>query len=165
MAYLLNLVYLAAWLAIAPWLVFRKKPMRGLAAKWFGHVAPLAYASGSDRPVVWFHGVSVGEIHLLRQVVAKFRQRFPDWRCVVSTTTNTGYEEARKHFADLHVIFWPFDFTWAVNAALQTIQPRLVILSEGEIWPNFVAAAKRRGVKLALINARMSPRSAARSSR
>ena len=160
---LLNLLYLVAWLVIAPWLLLRKKPMRGLKAKWFGQVPTLASASGCN--VVWFHGVSVGEIHLLRQVVARFRQRFPGWRCVVSTTTNSGHEEAIKHFADLHVIFWPFDFTWAVNAALDAIQPQLVVLSEGEVWPNFIAAAKRRGVKIALINGRMSPRSARRFAR
>ena len=160
--YLLNLIYLAAWLILAPWLWLRRKPMRGLKAKWFGHVESLAKASGPEKPVVWFHGVSVGEIHLLRQVVARFRQRFPDWQCVVSTTTNTGHDEACKHFADLTVIYWPFDFTWAVKAALRTIKPTLVVLSEGEVWPNFVWAAKNQGVKLALINGRMSPRSARR---
>ena len=69
--YLLNLLYLTAWLLLAPWLLLRKKAMRGLKAKWLGQVGPFANASGSE--VVWFHGVSVGEIHLLRQVVAKFR--------------------------------------------------------------------------------------------
>jgi 3-deoxy-D-manno-octulosonic-acid transferase len=163
--YLLNLLYLAAWVALAPWLCwqawFRKKPMRGLKAKWFGDVGPFANASGSEK-IIWFHGVSVGEIHLLRQVVARFRERFPDWQCVISTTTNTGHDEACKHFAVLPVIYWPFDFTWAVDAALRTIQPNLVVLSEGEMWPNFVRGAKNRGVKLALINGRMSPRSARR---
>ena len=65
--YLLNLIYLAAWLLLAPWLCWqalvRKKPVRGLAAKWFG-TEPDAQAR-DGRPVVWFHGVSVGEIHLL----------------------------------------------------------------------------------------------------
>lgn len=164
MPYLLNLIYLIVWLLLAPWLCwqawFRKKPMRGLAAKWLGRVEhPLLNA---NKPVVWFHGVSLGEIHLLRQVVVQFRQRFPDWQCVVSTTTNTGYDEARKQFADLPVVYWPFDFTWAVHAALQTIQPRLVVLSEGEIWPNFIHAARQRGAKVAVINGRMSPRSARR---
>jgi 3-deoxy-D-manno-octulosonic-acid transferase len=164
MGYLLNLIYLAAWLVVAPWLCWqawvRKKPVRGLLDKWLGR-ASVAYASGSS-PVAWFHGVSVGEIHLLRQVVARFRQRFPGWQCVVSTTTATGYDEAKKHFADLSVIFWPFDFTWAVERALRTVRPTLVVLSEGETWPNFIAAAKRQGVKIAVINARMSPRSAGR---
>ena len=161
--YLLNLIYLAAWLVLAPWLLLRKKPMRGLKAKWLGLVAEPRFDGA--KPVVWFHGVSVGEIHLLRQVVARFRQRFPDWQCVVSTTTNTGYDEACKHFADLAVIHWPFDFSWGVNRALRTIKPTLVVLSEGEMWPNFVWAAKRQGVKLALINGRMSPRSAKRFQR
>jgi 3-deoxy-D-manno-octulosonic-acid transferase len=164
MAYLLNLIYLGAWLALAPWLCWqawvRKKPMRGMMDKWLGRVAyqPLA----RERPVAWFHGVSVGEIHLLRQVVGQFRRRFPDWQCVVSTTTATGFDEACKHFSEISVFYWPFDFTWAVKRALRTVQPSLVVLSEGEMWPNFVAAAKRHGVLLALINGRMSPRSTRR---
>jgi len=164
MPYLLNLVYLTAWLCLAPFLCWRawvhKKPARGLGAKWFGRVEHPRL--DGVRPVVWFHGVSVGEIHLLRQVVARFRERFPDWQCVVSTTTATGYDEACKHFADLPVVFWPFDFTWAVKSALRTIKPTLVVLSEGEMWPNFIWAAKKQGVKLALINGRMSPKSARR---
>ncbi len=166
--YLLNLIYLAAWLCLAPLLCWqawvKKKPMRGLIAKWLGRVNLRAgsVSDGFTPPIAWFHGVSVGEIHLLRQVVAKFRERFPAWQCVVSTTTSTGFDEARKHFADLPVVFWPFDFTWAVQSALHTIKPTLVVLSEGEMWPNFVWAAKRQGVKLALINGRMSPRSAKR---
>lgn len=164
MPYLLNVIYLAAWLCMAPWLCWqawiRKKPVRGLGAKWWGVVAHDKL--DTTKPVAWFHGVSVGEIHLLRQVVARFRERFPCWQCIVSTTTATGHDEACKHFADLPVIFWPFDFTWAVKSALRTLQPKLVILSEGEMWPNFLWAAKKQGVKVALINGRMSPRSARR---
>lgn len=163
MPYLLNLIYLIAWLVIAPWLCWqawmRKKLVRGLWTKWTGSVS---LSRADARRVVWFHGVSVGEIHLLRQLIARFRQRFPAWRCIVSTTTATGHDEAKKHFPDLDVIFWPFDFTWAVKRALRAIQPTLVVLSEGELWPNFVSAAKQQGVKLAVINGRMSPRSAAR---
>jgi 3-deoxy-D-manno-octulosonic-acid transferase len=164
MPYLLNLIYLTAAIVLAPWLCWqawmRNKPVRGLRAKWFGRVAHSKQAP--HRPIAWFHGVSVGEIHLLRQVVAQFRARFPDWQCIVSTTTGTGYDEACKHFSDLTVVFWPFDFTWAVAAALDALQPSLVVLSEGEVWPNFVTAAKQRGVKVAVLNGRMSPRSARR---
>src|SRR5262249_41494235 len=107
----------------------------------------------------WFHGVSVGEIHLLRPVVRVFRQRHPDWDCVLSTTTDTGFAEACKCFSDLPVFFWPFDFSWAVQSALQRVNPDLIVLAEGELWPNFLTAAKRRGIPVAIINGRMSPRS------
>ena len=168
MAYLLNLVYVFGWLILSPWLCWmawvRKRPVRGLWQKWLGRVDHPLLPPSTAR-IAWFHGVSVGEIHLLRQLVARFRARFPDWSCVISTTTSTGYDEACKHFADLPVVFWPFDFTWAVARALDTIRPALVVLSEGEIWPNFVRAAKQRGVKVVTVNGRMSPRSAARFQR
>jgi 3-deoxy-D-manno-octulosonic-acid transferase len=165
MAYLLNLLYLAVLALVSPWLCFKAlttgKYRRGLAAKLLGRVAHSQLVD-DGKPVAWFHGVSVGEIHLLRSLVARFRERFPGWRCVISTTTDTGHDEARKSFPDLAVIDWPFDFTWAVTAALQRVRPSLVVLAEGEVWPNFVWAAKRQGVRLAIVNGRMSPRSAAR---
>jgi 3-deoxy-D-manno-octulosonic-acid transferase len=165
MPYLLNLVYAAVLLLISPWLTYRAirtgKYRRGWRGKLFGRVAhPLLRPDG--RPVVWFHGVSVGEIHLLRPLVTRFRERFPQCRCVISTTTDTGRDEAIKSFPDLAVIDWPFDFTWAVKVALQRVQPTLVVLAEGEVWPNFVWAAAQADVRLAIVNGRMSPRSAAR---
>jgi 3-deoxy-D-manno-octulosonic-acid transferase len=156
---LLNLIYLIALLVLSPWLVYKAiatgKYRRGLAAKFLGS----AFRRANVRPCAWFHGVSVGEIHLLRQLVAAFRRRHPDWECVISTTTDTGLEEARKNFPDLAVFFWPLDFTWAIRRALRRVNPQLVILAEGELWPNFLAAAKERGVPVAVVNGRMSPRS------
>ncbi len=159
MPFVLDALYLALLLILSPWLVYKAlttgKYRRGLWAK----VSGAAVARAGAAPCVWFHGVSVGEIHLLRQVVAAFRRRHPDWQCVVSTTTDTGFDEARKHFADLPVFFWPFDFSWAVRRGLRRVRPSLVVLAEGEMWPNFLRAAERQKVPVAVINARMSPRS------
>ena len=134
------------------------KYRKGMLRKFLG----LTPVRSGGRPCAWFHAVSVGEVLLLRQVIARFRERHPSWECVLSTTTNTGFDVASASYPDLTVFYWPFDFTWAVKSALRTIQPTLVILSEGELWPNFVWAAKSQGAKLALINGRMSPRSAGR---
>lgn len=159
MPYLLNLVYLFIILLISPWLIYKAlttgKYRRGMGRKFWG----LAWRNPDRRPCVWFHGVSVGEIHLLRPVVARFRQRLPTWQVVVSTTTDTGYAEAEKHFPDLPVFYWPLDFTWTVRRALRRVRPELVVLAEGEAWPNFVHSAKQQGVKIAVINGRISPRS------
>lgn len=177
MTYLFNLVYLLLLVFLSPWLLYRivrnGRYRRGLGAKFLGFAshpllrdapapdgAGLAKVSAGDSgPTVWFHGVSVGEIHLLRQVVALARQRNPHWRIVVSASTDTGYDEALKAFPDLAVIFWPLDFSWAVKAALRRVRPDLVVLAEGEIWPNFLCIASGRGIKVALLNGRMSPRS------
>lgn len=166
MPYLLNLIYLCALLLLSPWLIYQVltsgKHRRGFWTKLTGRVPCRDSAGAKRQAVVWFHGVSVGEIHLLRQVVAGYRRRFPDHRCLISTTTDTGHDEAVKAFPDLQVIYWPFDFTWAVKTALGRIRPDLVVLAEGEIWPNFVRSAHSRGVKVAVINGRLSPKSANR---
>jgi 3-deoxy-D-manno-octulosonic-acid transferase len=160
MPLLLDAAYLLTILFVSPWLLYKAvttgKYRRGLVAKFFG---PSPGAAGPRPGVVWFHGVSVGEIHLLRQVVAAFRGRFPDQPCAVSTTTDTGFDEARKAFPDLPVFWFPLDFSWAVRRALRNIDPALLVLAEGELWPNLVRTARTRGVPVAVINARMSPRS------
>ncbi len=91
--------------------------------------------------------------------------RHPEWLVVVSSTTDSGLAEARKRFPDLAVFAWPFDFSWAVATALDAVKPALVVLTESELWPNFLRAAKRRGVPVVVVNARMSPRSFARLNR
>jgi 3-deoxy-D-manno-octulosonic-acid transferase len=163
MPFLLDALYLLALAVLSPWLVWRAvatgRYRRDLRAKLLGRVH---VPNPDGRPVAWFHGVSVGEVHLLGTLVAAFRRRHPDWLVVVSSTTDTGLDEARKRFADLPVIAYPFDFSWAVAAALDAVKPSLVVLAESELWPNFLAAAERRRVPVTVVNARMSPRSFAR---
>lgn len=165
MPWLLNALYLLALLLLSPWLLYRSwktgRYRQELRAKLLGLNAPPCGLAPGAKPV-WFHGVSVGEVHLLRQVVAAFRKRYPDRSCVISTSTDTGLAEARKWFADLPVVVFPFDFSWAVHRTLRQIQPALIVLAEGELWPNFLMAAQRSRVPIVVINGRMSPRSFAR---
>jgi 3-deoxy-D-manno-octulosonic-acid transferase len=162
----LDLVYLLALAVLSPWLVWRAattgRYRRELGAKLLGRVG---VPNPRQKPVAWFHAVSVGEVNLLGTLVPAFRKRHPDWAVVVSSTTDTGLAEARKRFADLAVVAFPFDFSWAVAGALDAVNPSLVVLAESELWPNFLRAAKRRGVPVIVANARMSPRSFRRLAR
>jgi 3-deoxy-D-manno-octulosonic-acid transferase len=161
--WLLNLLYGLALIILSPWLCWRAirtgRYRQGLAVKLFGVGRSLPAGA------VWFHGVSVGEVHLLRQVITAFRRRRPDLPCVVSASTDTGLAEARRCFPDLPVFPFPFDFSWAVRRTLGNIRPALVVLGESEIWPNFLLACGSLGVPVAVINGRMSPHSRRRWSR
>jgi 3-deoxy-D-manno-octulosonic-acid transferase len=163
MPWLLDALYLLAMLLLSPWLAWRAvrtgRYRRGIGPKLLGLRAPLPPGA------VWFHGVSVGEVHLLRQVIAAFRRRCPGRACVVSASTDTGLDEARRCFPDLAVFPFPFDFSWAVGTSLDAVSPALVVLAEGEIWPNFLLACRRRGVPVAVVNGRMSPHSRRRYAR
>jgi 3-deoxy-D-manno-octulosonic-acid transferase len=163
MPWLLNTLYLLALLLLSPWLLVRAlrtgRYRTGLPAKLLGLRQALPPGA------VWFHGVSVGEVHLLRQVIRAFRRRRPELACVVSASTDTGLAEAKKAFPDLAVFPFPLDFSWAVRRSLRAVRPCLVVLAEGEIWPNFLLACYRLKVPAAVINGRMSPRSRRRYQR
>ena len=148
---LFDLLYLLLLALLTPWLTLRAirtgRYRHDLYAKLFGSSA---IANSARKPVVWFHGVSVGEIHLLGTVVAAFRKRHPDWHAVVSSTTDTGLAEARTRFADCVVVPFPFDFSWACNATMAAVNPRLIVLAESELWPNFLASSAERRIPVAV---------------
>ncbi len=156
MSYLLNLVYLIALCLASPWLLYnairKSKYRQGWGAKFLGRV-PLR---SPERPGIWLHAVSVGEVNLLQPLLAAIENRHPDWECVISTTTRTGYELARRKYAPRSVFYCPLDFSWAVRNALRRIQPGLLVLVELELWPNLIRGAKRAGIPVAIVNGRLS---------
>ena len=111
---------------------------------------------------VWLHAVSVGETVAALSFMNEWCTRDPHIRFVLSTTTSTGQMIARKNASKKIVpIYFPLDHIFCVNSALRTINPRLLIMFEVEIWPTLIAAADRMNVKSALINCRLSDNSAA----
>jgi 3-deoxy-D-manno-octulosonic-acid transferase len=157
--YLLNLVYLALVAAASPWLLWqavrRGKYREGYGEKFLGRVP---VRTGTE-PCIWLHAVSVGEVNLLGVLIRELRQRRPDIRVVLSSTTRTGLELARKKYPDLTTFYCPLDFSWACRAALQRLRPDLLLLAELELWPNLIRAAEERGVPVAIVNGRLSERS------
>ena len=156
MGILLDTAYAAGLLATSPiWLyrMIRHGRYRSDIGQRFGAV-PIRYGL---QPVIWIHGVSLGEINAARTLVEELHSQLPDFRVVVSTSTATGMAAARRLFAPDHIVFrWPLDFTFAVRRALRRMQPSLVVLMEGEVWPNFLAACSRREIPVVVVNARIS---------
>ena len=160
MPYLLNVVYLLLLVLFSPWLLYaairKGKYREGLGAKFLGRVPQ---RTGAGR-CVWLHAVSVGEINVLGPLLLQLEQEHPSWECVISTTTKTGYALARKKYAPRPVFYCPLDFSWAVNRALRSVRPDLLVLVELELWPNLIWAAQRQDTKVAIVNGRLSEHSA-----
>jgi len=159
MSWLLDLAYLAFLAAASPILLWRMivrgKYRSGWVEKCLGRVPPRA----GDRPCLWFHAVSVGEVLQLRPVLDGLRERVPDVELVISTTTPTGRAVAESKFPHDRVCYFPLDFSWAAREALRRLRPTAVVLVELELWPNFILIAHRAGIPLALINGRVSEHS------
>jgi 3-deoxy-D-manno-octulosonic-acid transferase len=157
MGLLLDIVYAAGLVATSPaWLyrMIRHGRYRSGIDERFGS-APIRYGL---QPIIWVHGVSLGEINAARSLVDEIHRQLPDYRVVVSSTTDTGMAAAKRLFAPSHLVFhWPLDFSLSVRRALSRLRPDMVVLMEGEAWPNFLAACNRRGIPAVVVNARISP--------
>jgi 3-deoxy-D-manno-octulosonic-acid transferase len=112
-------------------------------------------------PRLWLHGVSVGEIQAVIPLVAELRTLLPRAAFIISTGTETGQMLARQHFSPQGalVCYFPLDIPWAVRRYLDYLRPQVFIGLESEIWPNFLIQAHQGGVRLALVNARLSDNS------
>ncbi len=114
----------------------------------------------SRRSVTWIHAVSVGEVAVGLKLAARLKELDPNFFCVLTTTTATGFAFAAKESQDwIEVMYNPLDFWPVMRRAFKIIRPVRIILVEAEIWPNLVAEAHARSIPIALVNARLSPRS------
>jgi 3-deoxy-D-manno-octulosonic-acid transferase len=112
---------------------------------------------------VWLHAVSVGEVMIALKLAEKMKANEPALHAALTTTTTTGFAIATRRAPEwIEVLYTPLDFWPIMRRAFRVIRPTRIILIEAEVWPNLTAIAHARKIPLALVNARLSPRSEGR---
>lgn len=149
---------------MSPLFYFRREKYASGFSERLGHYPKFIH---DGRRVIWIHCVSVGETNAAKPLVDQIQAAFPDHRIIVSTTTQTGHELAKKVFAGKAdaIFYFPFDWKFSVRRALTHFKPSFVLLMETEIWPRFIREARRSGAKIAIVNGRLSERSYRRYSK
>lgn len=166
MLVLYSLALLLVLVVGSPWWLFRMatsgKYREGLTER-LGRVPRRIRAVLDEKPVVWIHAVSVGEVlaasRLIEELTCRGKDSWKPWRVVISTTTRTGQQLARDRFGADRVFYFPLDFAFAVRSWLRVLRPRMLILLETELWPRMLVECRRAGVQVAVVNARISDRS------
>jgi 3-deoxy-D-manno-octulosonic-acid transferase len=169
-----NLALLSGLLAGAPWWLWRMatthKYREGLAER-LGNVPAWIRSKAAERPVIWLHAVSVGEVLAVSRLVEELDRTAnrsgnqsgdrsgAKFQVLISTTTCTGQKLARERFGANRVFYCPLDLPWAVRAHLNAIKPRMLVLAETEFWPNLLSGCFRRRIPVVVANARISDRS------
>ncbi len=154
---------LLAYCAVPPLLAYlwwrgRKDPR--YRQRWqerFALALPASIAQGA----VLVHCGSVGEVLAARPLVEQLLAD-PRWgRPLITCSTPTGTQQIEREFgARVDHCYFPLDLPGAARRFLSTLQPRLVILLERELWPNFLHQAQTLGVAVVVVNARLSAASA-----
>ena len=176
--FIYNLLFAAVYPFLLPGFLIRMLRRGGYARRFgdrfalypdglFGTGRPLfdshrPYSPGPEG-FVWIHAVSVGEVQVAGRLMREWREAEPSVRFCISTTSSTGWTVAAREATERDLLIYnPLDFPNLVKSALRSVRPRAIVLTESEIWPNFIRTAHRFGIPLFLVNARVSDRSAPR---
>ncbi|MBC8526883.1 MAG: 3-deoxy-D-manno-octulosonic acid transferase [Candidatus Cloacimonetes bacterium] len=128
--------------------------------KWRLGLAKFPY---TKRKRIWIHASSVGEINGISSLINKFVKANPECFIYLSTMTITGQERAKQialnHSQNIFPFLFPLDVPLIMMMVLSKIKPKLLILTETEIWPVLIFYAKKMSCKILLINARLSEKS------
>ncbi len=110
----------------------------------------------SDSAPVWIHACSVGEAHVARGIINALHARCPDMPVLLTLSTLSGLSLARSKIKNAYVTLAPFEIVWSVRGFLRRARPRILVLIETEVWPGLVRETHRRGINVAVVNARIS---------
>jgi len=156
-----SIVTLVVFVAASPYFLYqalRHNKYVGSIGQRLGYL-PLSFNLDGDESI-WVHAVSVGEVLSARPLISELHARYPRLRVFLSTTTLTGQQLARRSVSDVDAVFYfPFDWTFTARRTLNVVKPRLFVMVETEIWPNLLRECRRRHIKTAMVNGRISYRS------
>ena len=138
----------------------RGKSLQGLRER-LGFV-PLAARNldRPDEPLIWIHACSAGEVGATEPIIRELHQAEPLAHVVLSTITPTGRQVAQTRKLEVEaLLYFPLDFPGISERVLDALRPRVVVVAETELWPNFFAAAAQRGIPVCTVNGRLSDQS------
>ena len=154
----LDLCYAIAAIVTSPvWLV-RMWRTGKIRTDWTARLGRGESVARTGRPRILLHAVSVGEVNAIRLLVRRLEDDPMRPEVFVATTTDTGFARASELFPG-RTVRYPFDFSSAVGRLFDRLRPDVVGLVELEVWPNFTAECRRRGIAVAVVNGRLSERS------
>ncbi|MCX4193624.1 lipid IV(A) 3-deoxy-D-manno-octulosonic acid transferase [Methylophaga sp. OBS1] len=161
MRFLYSFVFILALPLIMLRLIWRGSRASAYFKRWderFG-IKP---APSAEKPLLWVHAVSVGEVEAARPLVEALQTQYPSHQILITTMTPTGSARVTSLYGDrvLHC-YLPYDLPFAVRRFLKSARPELGIIMETELWPNLIHYADALEIPMVLANARLSARSAA----
>ena len=147
-------------------------PLALLRLTWLGFKNPDYWRRWSERfglskhvsasnEIICLHAVSVGEVQAARPLVSELRKQYPQYEILLTTTTPTGADTVRRYFPfGVKHGYMPYDLPCFIKAFLSRVKPTALIVIETELWPNLFHFCHLRNIPVAMVNVRMSEKSA-----
>ena len=154
----MNILYSAALTVYSPKILYRRMFHGRYRGGWEQRRGFITRRT--DRPCIWIHAVSVGEVNATQTLIEQLSRQMPDYEIVISSTTDTGLTRAKALYEkDYAVFYFPFDFSWIMKRAFARLNPAMMLLMELEVWPNMATLAKEKNIPVVVVNGRLSDHS------
>jgi len=154
-----DFIYILALIVISPKILYRVIIQNRYRQDWSERLGKVSRNS-PDKKCIWIHAVSVGEVNATKTIITELKKHLPEFEIILSATTDTGIEQARKLYSqELKVFYFPFDFSSVIDRAFENIRPDICLLMELEVWPNFTSKAHQLKIPVVVVNGRISDRS------
>ncbi|MDP6524945.1 MAG: glycosyltransferase N-terminal domain-containing protein [Kiritimatiellia bacterium] len=158
-----NIIFTLGYLLLLPRFLFRMCRRGGYMKDFmqrFGMYREEVRSRILEKPRIWVHAVSVGEIYVAASFIKECRLQRPESAFILSTTTSTGHAIAGGLIADDDVlIYFPVDFPPIVRRVLDLLRPKALVLTESEMWPNLIRISHSRNIPVVMMNGRISDHS------
>lgn len=150
-----RLAYTALLTLLSPW---AKKRMAREKVNEFSERQRAGHLSPFEKPVIWAHCASMGEVLAAEPLLKALQERHPTKQLVVTTMTATGAAQVRQRLPEARHYLIPLDLPWNTQRFVKTLKPLVGIIFETEIWPNLIHSCHQAGVPLIIANGRLSPK-------
>jgi len=157
-------IYTVLFYILSP-IYFARLFVRGLSntsylLRWNERLGFTDLTPTPNKDLIWIHAVSVGEVNASIPLLRKLTESYPSAEFLVTTTTPTGSDRLLERMGNkVRHQYIPLDLPLCINRFLLNWNPKVLIILETEIWPNLINCCKERGIRTALVNARLSERS------
>ncbi|MDL2280585.1 3-deoxy-D-manno-octulosonic acid transferase [Selenomonadales bacterium OttesenSCG-928-I06] len=126
----------------------------------FGRLSPETLEKVANKDAIWLHAASVGEIVATSPIIKEIRKNLPDATIMISVVTANGYMMAKRIIPEVDgIIFFPLDLPFLSHSIVKKIRPKILLLVETELWPNFLKSARTLKIPVMMVNGRISERS------
>ncbi len=150
-----RLAYTALLTLLSPW---AKKRMAREKVNEFSERQRAGHLSPFEKPVIWAHCASMGEVLAAEPLLKALQERHPTKQLVVTTMTATGAAQVRQRLPEARHYLIPLDLPWNTQRFVKTLKPLVGIIFETEIWPNLIHSCHQASVPLIIANGRLSPK-------
>ena len=155
-------LYNLGWNLVIPALRLNKRLAEGFKQRILREKLPKAN--------LWIQAASVGEAFLAKELLDNFKPSNPT-RILLTSNTSQGIEILEQAVSEItpanrditaFTAYFPFDKPTIMARAVRDISPKIMVLLESEMWPGHMAALKKNGCKILIINGRITSKSLSR---